>query len=347
MSYFEIFPVEILTHIFMLVTHGDEKTSFSPYSVSCPVFDTTLVRTPVIISYVNCFWRHVTLNTPALWTSLCLTPEMILEDNDGENYLDRTFLDFFLVQSQMYPLDVLIKAQDPSWDYNRMEPECMLFMHNTDAMITYFLFLAYLLKQDQMFFCQFFFLTICWMLSVQFSLTSIDEGHSRSWLTYGRQCSSLSVTSIHFFWLWVHYDLSTWLFPAAICLLVFHLIFILSQWKRSSFSPLTITLFMSSTVTLSYQTSVISSFKVSMFSGLCLIWCWQGRTISALCHWSLITTVVMFAPPWRSSVSFYLRTLSSRHSRSTVPVQSSLIRMTMSLLPTTFVGSFTFLVWRM
>jgi len=157
MSYFEIFPVEILTHIFMLVTHGDEKTSFSPYSVSCPVFDTTLVRTPVIISYVNCFWRHVTLNTPALWTSLCLTPEMILEDNNGENYLDRTFLDFFLVQSQMYPLDVLIKAQDPSWDYNRMEPECMLFMHNTDAMITYFLFLAYLLKQDQMFFCQFFF----------------------------------------------------------------------------------------------------------------------------------------------------------------------------------------------
>jgi len=38
--------------------------------------------------------------------------------------------------------------------------------------------------------------------------------------------------------------------------------------------------------------------------------------MSALCHWSLITIVVMFAPPWRSSISFYLWTLSSRYSRS-------------------------------
>jgi len=164
----------------MLATHGDEETSFSPYSVSRPVFDTTSVRTPVIVSCVNRFWRHVALNTPALWTSLCLTPEMILEDDDGENYLDKTFLDLFLVRSQMYPLDVLIEARDPSWDYNGTEPECALFMHNTNAMITYFLFLAYLSKQDQMFFRRFFLLTICWMLSAQFSLTSIDGGHSRS-----------------------------------------------------------------------------------------------------------------------------------------------------------------------
>jgi len=53
MSYFLSFPVEILAHIFMLVTHGDEETSFSPYLVSHPVFNTTSVRTPVIISCVN------------------------------------------------------------------------------------------------------------------------------------------------------------------------------------------------------------------------------------------------------------------------------------------------------
>jgi len=161
MSYSHSLPVELLAHIFMLATHGDEETSFSPYSVSRPVFDTTSVRIPVIVSCVNRFWRHVALNTPALWTSLCLTPEMILEDDDGENYLDRTFLDLFLVRSRMYPLDVLIDARDPSWNFNGTEPKCALFMYNTNAMITYLLFLAYLLKQDPMFIRRFFLLTIC------------------------------------------------------------------------------------------------------------------------------------------------------------------------------------------
>jgi len=161
MSYFHNLPVELLAHIFMLATHGDGETSFSRYSVSRPVFDTTSVRTPVIVSCVNRFWRHVALNTPALWTSLCLTPEMILENDDGENYLDLTFLDLFLVRSQMYPLDILIDARDPSWNFNGTEPECALFMHNTNAMITYFLFLDYLSKQDPMFIPRFFLLIIC------------------------------------------------------------------------------------------------------------------------------------------------------------------------------------------
>jgi len=86
---------------------------------------------------------------------------MILEDDDGENYLDRTFLDLFLVRSQIYPLDVLIDARDPSWNFNGTEPKyALLFMHNTNTMITYFLFLAYLSKQDPMFIRRFFLLTI-------------------------------------------------------------------------------------------------------------------------------------------------------------------------------------------
>jgi len=86
---------------------------------------------------------------------------MILENDDGENYLDLTFLDLFLVRSQMYPLDILIDARDPSWNFNGTEPECALFMHNTNAMITYFLFLDYLSKQDPMFIPRFFLLIIC------------------------------------------------------------------------------------------------------------------------------------------------------------------------------------------
>jgi len=56
---------------------------------------------------------------------------MILEDDDEQSYLDKTFLDLFLVRSQIYPLDVLIDARDPAWNFNGIEPECVLFMHNT------------------------------------------------------------------------------------------------------------------------------------------------------------------------------------------------------------------------
>jgi len=76
-------------------------------------------------------------------------------------------------------------------------------------------------------------------------------------------------------------------------------------------------------------------------------------------HWSVLNLILT----WQNNVSlvsleldyysrnvrpsleeFYLRTLSSRYSRFAVLVQSSPIQMTMSLLPTTFVNSFTFLV---
>jgi len=63
---------------------------------------------------------------------------MILENDDGQNYLDRTFLDLFLVRSQMYPLDVLIDARDPAWDLNGTEPECVL-MHNKSVVDHLFL----------------------------------------------------------------------------------------------------------------------------------------------------------------------------------------------------------------
>ena len=128
MNYPQSLPVELLAHIFMLATHGDEETSFSPYSVSRPIFNTTSVKVPVTVSCVNRYWRHVALNTPALWTSLCITPEMIVENDYGRNYLNSSFLDLYLVRSQMYPLDVLIDARDPTWSFNATEPECVLFM---------------------------------------------------------------------------------------------------------------------------------------------------------------------------------------------------------------------------
>ncbi|KAF5354227.1 hypothetical protein D9756_007006 [Leucocoprinus leucothites] len=116
-------PVELLAHIFSLATHGEEDNSFSRYSLSRPTFDTTTVKVPVAVSCVSRYWRHVALNTPALWTSLCITLEMIMEDEHGRSYLDNSFLNLYLARSQMYPLDILIDARDPAWSFGSAEPD--------------------------------------------------------------------------------------------------------------------------------------------------------------------------------------------------------------------------------
>ncbi|KAF9449161.1 hypothetical protein P691DRAFT_668039 [Macrolepiota fuliginosa MF-IS2] len=116
-------PVELLTHIFALATHGEEDSSFSQYSRYRPAFDTASVKVPVAVSCVSRHWRHVALSAPALWTSLCITQEMIMDDCYGQSYLDTSFLNIFLARSQMYPLDILIDARDPSWSFTTCEPD--------------------------------------------------------------------------------------------------------------------------------------------------------------------------------------------------------------------------------
>jgi hypothetical protein len=114
-------PPELLAYTFALATHGEENNSFSRYSLSRPTFDTTTVKVPLTLSCVSRYWRHVAINTPSLWTSLCITLEMIVEDS----YLDGSFLNLCLSRSQMYPLDVLIDARDPAWSFGSAEPECV------------------------------------------------------------------------------------------------------------------------------------------------------------------------------------------------------------------------------
>ncbi len=120
-------PVELLAHIFALATHGEEDNSFSRYSLYRPTFDTASVKVPVAVSCVSRYWRHIALNTPALWTSLCVTQQMILEDGYGHSYLDISFLDLYLTRSQMYPVDILIDGRDPCWDPSMPEPEYVHF----------------------------------------------------------------------------------------------------------------------------------------------------------------------------------------------------------------------------
>lgn len=116
-------PVELLAHIFALATHGEEDNSFGRYSLYRPSFNAASVKMPIAVSCVSRYWRHVALNTPALWTSLCVTQEMIVEGGYGQSYLDASFLNLYLSRSQMYPLDILIDARDPAWNFAISEPE--------------------------------------------------------------------------------------------------------------------------------------------------------------------------------------------------------------------------------
>lgn len=117
-------PVELLSLIFTIGTHGTDVAEDG--NRPC---NTQSVRTPVVISQVNRRWRQIALNTPALWTSLCATLEMV-ETWEEYNSLGQPFrstslntehLTSYLALSRNYPLDILIDARDPDWDF--FEPE--------------------------------------------------------------------------------------------------------------------------------------------------------------------------------------------------------------------------------
>ena len=114
----ENLPVELLSYIFSLATQETDG--------SLP-FTTESINNPLIISSVNRHWRHIALNTPSLWTSLCVTAEMVHAQEDHEFSLlttgifDTGHLTTFIERSRNYPLDILIDARDQDWDFS--EPE--------------------------------------------------------------------------------------------------------------------------------------------------------------------------------------------------------------------------------
>lgn len=117
-------PLEILSHIFILATYT--ATSSSEESDSTPSFNAETVKSPLIIASVSRYWRRVALNTPRLWTSLCITMQMTRRVKDesssrGNNStatsLDTRHITNYLSLSRKYPLDVLIDARDYEWDF--------------------------------------------------------------------------------------------------------------------------------------------------------------------------------------------------------------------------------------
>ncbi|TFK61576.1 hypothetical protein BDN72DRAFT_778085, partial [Pluteus cervinus] len=108
-------PVELLSYIFLLSTHASSQQKTPP-------FTTESIRTPIIISSVDKHWRRVALTTPALWTNICVTVEMIGSGGgasaESESHLDTRHLTSFLKLSKSYPLNILIDARDQDWDFN-------------------------------------------------------------------------------------------------------------------------------------------------------------------------------------------------------------------------------------
>lgn len=122
-------PIELLAHIFILATHDSTAAPDGDEAQHTPLFSSDTIRTPLIISTVCRHWRIVSRNTPALWTSLCMTVEMIdfpVQDTFGTqpqrpDHLDTRHLTSYLALSRNYPLDILIDARDQDWDFS--EPE--------------------------------------------------------------------------------------------------------------------------------------------------------------------------------------------------------------------------------
>ncbi|KAG6819890.1 hypothetical protein H0H93_007668 [Arthromyces matolae] len=113
-------PVELLSHIFLLVRHdgsGDEEF---------PSIDAESIKRPLILSEVNSHWRNVCRRTPSLWTSICITAGLV-DSTDQHNSqrqtscLDTSHIVSCLALSGACPLDILIDARDEYWDFS--EPE--------------------------------------------------------------------------------------------------------------------------------------------------------------------------------------------------------------------------------
>jgi hypothetical protein len=126
----ERLPVELLSYIFLLGAYATEDLLEADGTERNLSFTSESVKTPLVISSVNRHWRHVALNTPSLWTSLCVTAEMVDAQPDHDmssttGVLNTGHLTTYLQRSHKYPLDILIDARDQDWDFS--EPESVQF----------------------------------------------------------------------------------------------------------------------------------------------------------------------------------------------------------------------------
>ena len=122
-------PVELLSYIFTLSTHTsfaqeDDAAELSPTDFP---FDPANMLTTLAISSVSRYWREVALSTPALWTDICISTDLPDDEDEESRQLRNTMkpnayrLATYLARSGNAPIDILISARDPDWDFSETE----------------------------------------------------------------------------------------------------------------------------------------------------------------------------------------------------------------------------------
>lgn len=109
-------PVELLSYIFVLGAHCTSDAPLDDIDPT-PQFTAETVKTPLAFASVSRYWRRVALSTPRLWTSLCITMQMVQPHEDGPTSVDVRHITSYLHLSRQYPLDILIDARDYEWDF--------------------------------------------------------------------------------------------------------------------------------------------------------------------------------------------------------------------------------------
>jgi hypothetical protein len=126
-------PVELLSYILTLSAHSpfvadDEAADSSPSDFP---FDPANMLTTLAVSAVSRHWRDVALETPGLWTDICVSTELPDDDDEESRQLRNTMkpntnrIATYLARSRNAPIDILISARDPDWDFS--ETECVIF----------------------------------------------------------------------------------------------------------------------------------------------------------------------------------------------------------------------------
>lgn len=120
-------PVELLGYIFDLSVHSASFSDEDEHLGNDYPFDPANMMTTLCLSSVSRYWRNVTMNTPSLWTDVCISTELP-EDDDEESLQMRNAMKpnarritTYLTRSGNSPIDILISARDTKWDFCETE----------------------------------------------------------------------------------------------------------------------------------------------------------------------------------------------------------------------------------
>ncbi|TFY51597.1 hypothetical protein EVJ58_g10485, partial [Rhodofomes roseus] len=118
-------PAELLSYIFLLGAYrppeedasGENPAGEANHLSPCMTYSYAF---PCLVSAVSRHWRGVALSTGQLWNKIPVTDE----DSDDLNDLEGTgfkLARLFLSRSGTAPLDIMVDARDPEWDFSEYD----------------------------------------------------------------------------------------------------------------------------------------------------------------------------------------------------------------------------------